>query len=45
MAAKQFTSPGTDKTALSLTPAASVSPAALTHSAGPLPETQIDSLY
>jgi predicted lysophospholipase L1 biosynthesis ABC-type transport system permease subunit len=45
MAAKQFTSPGTDKAALSLAPAASISPAALTHSAGPLPETKIDSLY
>jgi predicted lysophospholipase L1 biosynthesis ABC-type transport system permease subunit len=45
MAAKQFTAPGTDKVALSLAPAASISPAALTHSAGPLPETKIDSLY
>ena len=43
IAAKQLTAPGTDKAALA--PAASVSPAALTHSAGPLPETQIDSLY
>jgi hypothetical protein len=45
MAAKQFSSPSTDKAALSLMPAASISPAALTHSAGPLPETKIDSLY
>ena len=45
IAAKQFASPTTDKAALSLAPAASVSPAELTHRSGQLPELKIENLF
>jgi hypothetical protein len=43
IAAKQFTSPGTDKVAVAST--ASVSPAELHKSVGPLPELKIENLF
>jgi hypothetical protein len=43
IAAKQFTS--TDKAALSMAPASSISPAELTHRAGQLPELKIENLF
>ena len=47
IAAKQLSSPGTDGSvpALTVTTATSISPAELTRGVGPLPETQVDSLY
>ena len=45
IAAKQYASPISDMEALSLAPAASISPAQLMRDAGPLPETQVDSHY
>jgi hypothetical protein len=45
VAAKQLSFPGVTGAAPSFTAAPSVSPAELTRGIGPLPETQIDSLY
>ncbi len=47
IAAKQFSSPNADKSAIALSaaPASSVSPEELMRDIGPLRETQIDSLY
>ena len=47
IAAKQLSSSGTDGSvpALAATTATSISPADLMRGVGPLPETQVDSLY
>jgi hypothetical protein len=45
IAAKQLSSSGLTGAVPSLTAASSISPAELTRGVGPLPETQIDSLY
>jgi hypothetical protein len=45
IAAKQFASPTTDNAALSMAPAASVSPAEIMHRSGHLPELKIENLF
>jgi hypothetical protein len=45
IAAKQFAAPTTDKAALSLAPASSISPLELMHHSGPLPESKVDSFF
>lgn len=45
IAAKQFSSSATDKAALSMTPASSISPAQLMRDAGPLADTKVDSYF
>jgi hypothetical protein len=45
IAAKQYASPATDKAALSMAPAPSVSPSELMHRAGQLPELKIENLF
>jgi hypothetical protein len=45
IAAKQFASPTTDKAALSMAPASSVSPSELMHRSGQLPELKIENLF
>ncbi len=45
IAAKQFASPTTDKTALSLTPTSSVSPSEIMRRSQELPELKIENLF
>jgi hypothetical protein len=45
IAAQQFATPATDKAALSMAPAASVSPGELMHRSGQLPELKIENLF
>ncbi len=45
IAAKQYAAPSTDKAALSMSQAPSVSPSELMHRSGQLPELKIENLF